>query len=592
MKNYLIYETGEIFSSVKSLSDHFNVSSRYIYDCINNEEKSINGYHIFCESFNPDISKIKESKGTYIIRCVEEDMEFKSAREAARYFNIDHKSILKATENPEKTYKGFHWEKIKSKIKEFKSSNSAASYICYETGEVYSTISQASFKNNIHGNSIRLVLNNPNKTAGGYHWCTDLSVFDGIELSEGSNKKVYCFEREILFNSINEAEKFINKKGIGNVLDIPNKTCGGYHWCTDLNDFNRLLLSKNNNKLIYCYELGKKYNSVKDANNENNIKGNSLINDCLNNPNKTAGGYHWCTDLSVFDGVELFYPSKVSSSYEHDLLSYINSLGSYYIIKNDRSVLNGKELDLYIPEKKLAIEFNGDYWHSEIKKKDTNYHQRKTLKCMQKGINLIQIFEFDWINNSEIYKNLICTKLGVLKNRVYARKCNIKEIDHKKFNEFLTKYHLQGETKTKYRLGLYYSGELLAVMGFNPYRDYYILNRFCLKSGVSVVGGAGKLLSYFEKKISPLKIVSYADLKHSLGNLYEKLGFHRQTINKPIYYHVKGREVLKRYGTSHRQLKIKKNFNYDENLTEFENMDRNGYLRIWTVGTITYVKRK
>jgi len=70
---------------------------------------------------------------------------------------------------------------------------------------------------------------------------------------------------------------------------------------------------------------------------------------------------------------------------------------------NNRSVLNCLELDIYLPEYNVAIEFNGLYWHSELYK-EKDYHLNKTLECKKKGVDLLHIFEDDWVFKQDIIK--------------------------------------------------------------------------------------------------------------------------------------------------------------------------------------------
>lgn len=95
--------------------------------------------------------------------------------------------------------------------------------------------------------------------------------------------------------------------------------------------------------------------------------------------------------------------NSISSDKENQLLNYIKNIYSGTIIKNDRKILNGKELDIYCPDLNLAIEYNGLYWHSNIYK-DDNYHLNKMLLCLDKNIQLIHIWEDDWIYNNDKIK--------------------------------------------------------------------------------------------------------------------------------------------------------------------------------------------
>lgn len=102
---------------------------------------------------------------------------------------------------------------------------------------------------------------------------------------------------------------------------------------------------------------------------------------------------------------------RTTSFEEKDLLSYIQSIYSGQIIENDRSVIDGKELDIYLPEKKLAFEFDGLYWHSELFKTN-EYHKDKTDARLSHNIQLIHIFEDDWHHRQDIVKSRISSLIG------------------------------------------------------------------------------------------------------------------------------------------------------------------------------------
>ena len=176
------------------------------------------------------------------------------------------------------------------------------------------------------------------------------------------------------------------------------------------------------------------------------------------------------------------------------------------------------------------FEFNGTYWHREDKLGKT-YHLNKTNYFNNLGYKLIHIWEYDWINpiKQNILKEKIKALLGVDQTKIYARKCIIKKISSKEKNEFLNKHHIQGEDKSKVKLGLFFENELFAVMTFGKPRfnkNYeWELIRYATKSGYHVLGGAGKLLKYFERNYNPKSIITYADRSYSQGNMYKQIGF-------------------------------------------------------------------
>lgn len=285
------------------------------------------------------------------------------------------------------------------------------------------------------------------------------------------------------------------------------------------------------------------------------------------------------------------------SNNEKEILEFIKSIISDEILSNDRNILGGMELDIYIPSKKIAIEYNGLYWHSENGGgKDKNYHLNKTKTCELKGIRLIHIFEDEWIYNKDIVKNKLKSILNVSdKNGIYARKCKIVKIDD--CESFLNENHIQGNCPSSIKLGAYYNDELVSVMTFgkkrkslgysNKNNNEYELIRFVTNK--RIIGIAGKLLNYFIKNYNPTKIITYADKRYSIGNLYTKLGFTKVKDTKPNYWYFElGKDIRwHRYGFAKHTLskKLKK---YDASISEWQNMQLNGYDRIWDCGHIKY----
>jgi uncharacterized protein (UPF0212 family) len=256
--------------------------------------------------------------------------------------------------------------------------------------------------------------------------------------------------------------------------------------------------------------------------------------------------------------------------------------------KNDWSILEGKELDLYIPEHSLAIEFNGIYWHSELQGKYKKYHLEKTQKCLEQNISLLHIFENEWsdANKREIWKSIILGKLGK-HNRVFARKTDLRIVQKSEEKTFLEENHLQGSIGSKIALGLYLEEALLCLMSFGKNRmsndvEWELL-RFASKKGISVVGGASKLFKYFLNNFEG-GIVSYSDRRYSQGNMYSKLGFTFSHFSEPNYFYFKNNLTLesRQKYQKHKLPKLLENF--DPSLTEVENMKNNGYNRIFDCG--------
>ena len=217
--------------------------------------------------------------------------------------------------------------------------------------------------------------------------------------------------------------------------------------------------------------------------------------------------------------------SESVSGSENTLFNFIKSIYSNELIKNDRKILDGKELDIFIPEKKIAIEFDGLYWHNSEHVYDT-FHLWKTEECEKQGIQLIHVFEDEWIYKQKIVKSRLKSLLG-LNDKIYARKTECRTIDVDIANAFLYNNHIESSCPAEYNYGLFYNDELISVMTFGKNEDNeFELLRFANKLYTNVVGGASKLFSHFRKDHPEIeKIVSFADRRWSKGNLYEKLGF-------------------------------------------------------------------
>ena len=296
----------------------------------------------------------------------------------------------------------------------------------------------------------------------------------------------------------------------------------------------------------------------------------------------------------------------VEKTYNIDLEVYdeIKSLIDEDSIKiHDKTVLKAlnQELDFYIPEKKLAIEVDGSYWHSQILK-DPKYHQNKSLECLNAGVRLIHIFEYEWIQDEtrEKIKQLLRNALSSNIKTVYARKCYIKEIDTDIEREFLNSYHLQGYASSSIKYGLYsqQDDELISIMTFGASRfnnQYqYELIRYCNKPQIRVIGGAEKLFKRFIKDHNPEQIISYCSMSKFNGGVYSRLGFNRadRFITEPNYVWVpynfsNDKTVLTRYQTQIKKLKDQGLDVYGH--TEDEIMQNRGYFKIYDSGNMRFV---
>lgn len=280
------------------------------------------------------------------------------------------------------------------------------------------------------------------------------------------------------------------------------------------------------------------------------------------------------------------------SKWEKEIYDYIVSLG-IEVEQSNRTVLEGKEIDIFLPKHKIGIECDGLRWHNELYV-DKNYHLDKTNKCKEKGIRLIHIFEDEWLNKKEIWKSMLSNILGISKEKIYARKCEISKVSSKDAREFLDKNHIQGYANSNENYGLFYNNELVSLMTFGKPRinlggkkgdGNYELVRFCNKINTNVIGGASKLFKHFIKEYNPNKVVSYSDKRWSIGNLYEVLGFKHSHDSKPNYFYVDNFVRMNRFGFRKSML-VNEGFSKDK--SEHEIMLERGIYRIYDCGTMVF----
>lgn len=301
----------------------------------------------------------------------------------------------------------------------------------------------------------------------------------------------------------------------------------------------------------------------------------------------------------LYHNNEKLLDATFTSNGQGEINDYIKSLGFETRIRRKNFV----ELDIFIESKSIAIEYNGLYWHSELHSgKSNTYHLDKTEYCEKNGIHLIHVFEDEWRDSQELIKSRLNNILGINQNKIFARKCEIKVVTNKEKSKFLNDNHLQGNDNSSIRIGLYHENKLVSIMTFrkplvsmghkNTSNNTIELSRFCSELNTNVIGGANKLFKYFTSNYPEYSnIITYADRRWTSTNsntLYDTLGFARIGISKPNYWYMKRhKERLSRFNyTKH---KILANFpTADPNLSEWENMRKLNFDRIWDCGTIKY----
>ena len=306
--------------------------------------------------------------------------------------------------------------------------------------------------------------------------------------------------------------------------------------------------------------------------------------------NLTVGG----TDCPVCTHIH-------TSRAEIELKEYIESLG-FNVEQHNRDILDGREVDIYVPDKKIAFEYNGLFWHSDEQLHDIHYHEKKFLDCEKKGVQLITIWEDDWIHHRHVVEDMVRYKLGKTDGkRIYARKCSVDVIDAKTAADFLDENHIQGKVASTYHFGLFCDGELVAVLSCRSPKHNarmkrkdgeWEIQRYATKG--SVVGGFSKLMKYAEKYIDGIKSwISFSSNDVSNGKMYLACGF---KLDKELgadykYFGAYTNNIrLPKESFQKKKFKNKSGLLFEEDLTERELAHLNELYRIHDCGKRRWTK--
>ena len=390
------------------------------------------------------------------------------------------------------------------------------------------------------------------------------------------NIKCYCWNK---FTSL-----------IHEIITFKKRSC----WCKKKQDSpmaNRLddLFSINFKNLILIWE-DSEYN--KKRNKSIHPKKYLFACKCWGKKNVSA---------TLFDANNWLSCWCIKSQQQTDVREYIYTLTNDFT-ENDQSL--GFEIDFLFKKLWFGIEYNWDFWHSVTKKKEDDEilrwkkwilrkkHYLKKIKSKEKWINLIHIWEDEWINKQDIVKSMIRNRLWLSK-KIFARKTKIVEIPFSIYAKFCNENHIQWKSCTcETRLWLEYNWELVSVMWFKN-ND---LVRFCSRLWNNVIGWFSKLLKYFIKNHPEHnEIISFAawDIVNIWDNVYDKNWF--ISVKKPdiSYFYIKEiKKKLYRYHKSvFRKEKITKKFWYifKKWETEYSAMEKLWYMRCYNSWIQKYV---
>ena len=423
----------------------------------------------------------------------------------------------------------------------------------------------------IHSNEVKNKIKETNKEK----WGVD-NVFQRLDLVADGFIRNHGVNHVSKVDGVTEKKKLTNmeKYGKSTILSTPN-----------------VLSKTHNTRRKYFIERYSDFNFTTYTGDTLTI----LCDECGQNYDIHRNSFRYRVSVNVNPCTICNPINEAASIQEKELQKIITDIVGDGCLLNDRTTIPPKELDIVIPNKKLAIEYNGVYWHNELFVED-DYHLKKYLSCKSNGFDLIQIFQDEWETKRDIVLSLIKNRLGYNgSNIIYARKCELRIVSNKEHNKFLNTNHIQGKVGASVKLGLYYNGELVSLMTFGKLRKSlgsnhidgeWELIRFCNKLNHNVVGGASKLFKHFIKNYGPTKILSFSDNRFFNGEMYKLLGFNYDGYSKPSYFYVIN-------GVRHHRYNFRKDVlvrdGFDKNKTEHQIMLGRGIYRIYDCGNKRWV---
>ncbi len=276
---------------------------------------------------------------------------------------------------------------------------------------------------------------------------------------------------------------------------------------------------------------------------------------------------------------------------------YVKTLDGVNVIYNAADIIAPLTVDMYFPDFKVAIDFDKITERSDLSGHDRHYRVLKATKCKEQGIRLIFIYENEWVLKPDVVKSRISSLLK-RNETIYARRCQIVDINSKQYSKFFNETHIQGSAGASTAYGLVYRGELVAVLSlgksrFNKNIEYELI-RYANKLNTNVVGGGSRLFQHFIKQKDPESVISYTDLRWNSGNLYVQLGFtHTHDANPNYFYFHKSNPLFLQSRQTYQKHKLPAKLNpFDIKLTEWQNMILNEFDRVWDAGNGVFLWRK
>jgi hypothetical protein len=266
---------------------------------------------------------------------------------------------------------------------------------------------------------------------------------------------------------------------------------------------------------------------------------------------------------AVLSEKKLLAPKKSMGEYE--IAEFLKSHSLSFISQCRKILGTGFEVDFVLPNNNIGIEYHGLKWHSE-NRKGRNAHLNKLNMAKDVDLKLLQIFEHEWRDRNFQVRSFLTSKLGLNKQRLFARKCILKEVEKQEACTFLTQNHIQGAGRFEKAFGLYHNDELMMLVAFGKHHrggSEVVLTRCVSKFNVTIVGGLSKLCKHAKSVYGGF--ITWIDLRWSDGSSWIATGWTQEEMLKPDYFY------------------------YNENnkkITEKQFAEAEGFVRIFDAGKL------
>jgi len=281
-----------------------------------------------------------------------------------------------------------------------------------------------------------------------------------------------------------------------------------------------------------------------------------------------------------------------------DLFFFVSSISECDVIQHDRTQIAPLELDIWIPDKRLAIEFDGLYWHGEKQSLAAGKHKLasfyKFKECESAGIRLLTIFEDEWVSNRDAVKGYLASIFGQ-KTSIGARECSVVPNEGR---SFISEHHLQG-APPGVTYSLSFNSKTVAAASFTKVgsskrmelpEETWELNRYCVSPELAIAGGVSRLIHAFLRQTSCRAVISYSDNRWSVGAMYKAAGFVKDRVGLPTYWYFRpGDQTRRIHRFNWRRDVALATYGGSTEDTEWDIMSRNGWDRIWDCGKTRWV---